>query len=520
MRTQMRAGYERPEPAPRPHLHVVKKTPERQKLEARVRVKRQLQLRAARTDPEAFAEYVMLDEVSQRPIRLSDLHREWHRFLSANPWAVLVAPVEHGKTVTLISRVLYEMGRNPNIRIGWISDSAEQALLVVGQIRRYIEESERLREVFPNLKRSTRPGHVWNQHALEIERSPFLRNPTLRAYGSGTKIAGARLDLIICDDILNLENTATLEACTKTQHWFDVIVLTRAQDDPETGARARLWVVGTPFSDNDILHELPKRKSFASRIFSCVENPDDAPDKWRPTWPEVWPLARLLTRLNGMLPSAFARKYLCRVVNDINSRFPEWTIKVAFEQGRGLTFQTRRPLIYPGPRALRCWTGVDLGVGEKEGDDLTALVTVALNEDRTRQIIDITTGHWTADEIMDRIEECYYRFESRIVVESVAAQRWLLQFVRKNKKIPVEPYNTTAQSKWDESFGIESLAVELRQKLWRFPSGKTGADYPAELWALRNEMMQYRPNKHTGDRLMAMWFAREGMRRTLGKKFR
>lgn len=515
----MRAGYERPN-ARAATWTPPKKTSARQKLEARMRAKRALVLRQARRDIVAFCEYVMLDEKTMRPIRLSVMHREWQAFLDANPWAVLVAPVEHGKTTMLIARVLFEMGRNPNIRIGWISDSEEQALTVVGQIRRYIEESTRLHEVFPQLRRSTRPGHIWNKHAIEIERSPFLRNPTLRAYGSGTKIAGARLDLIICDDILNLENTGTLEACTKTQHWFDVMVLTRAQDDPDTGEQAKLWVVGTPFTDNDILHELPKRKSFASRVFSCVHNPDDSPAKWLPTWPEIWPLKRLFSRLNGMLPSAFARKYLCRVVNDINSRFPEWTIKVAFEQGRGLTFQTRRPVLYPGPRPLRCWTGVDLGVGEKEGDDRTALVTVALREDKTRQIIDIRSGHWTSDEIMDQIEEVYYRYESRVVVESVAAQRWLLQFVRKNKKIPVEPYNTTAQSKWDEAFGIESLAVELRQKLWRFPSGETGQDYDPEMWALRSEMMTYRPNKHTGDRLMAMWFAREGMRRTLGKRFR
>jgi len=492
----------------------------RGKLEQRVRARREQVLRRARTDPVAFAEYVILDEVTQKPIRLSTMHRAWQQYLTANPWAVLVAPVEHGKTTILVARVLFEMGKNPDIRIGWISDSEEQALTVVGIIRRYIEESPRLAQVFPRLKRSTRLGHTWNKHALEIERSPYLRNPTLRAYGSGTKIAGARLDLIVCDDILNLDNTLTLEACQKTQHWFDVMVLTRAQDNPETGERAKLWVVGTPFTDNDILHELPKRPSFASRIYSAVENPDDAPDKWRTVWRGVWPLKRLLTRLRGMLPSAFARKYLCRVVNDINSRFPEATIKQAFELGRGLTFQTRRPVVYPGPRALRCWTGVDLGVGEKEGDDLTALVTVALREDRTRQVIDIRSGHWTADAIMDQIEEVYYRFESRVIVESVAAQRWLLQFVRKSRKVPVEPYNTTAQSKWDETFGIESIAVELRQRLWRFPSGETGEDYHPELWALRNEMMSYRPKAHTGDRLMALWFAREGMRRTLGGKFK
>jgi hypothetical protein len=492
----------------------------REQLEERCRARRKALIKRARVDPIAFAEFVMVDEVSQQPIRCAPIHVEWQTYLTENPWAVLVAPVESGKTSQLIARVLWEIGKNPNIRIGWISLGEEQAIKVIGIVRRYIEESKRLREVFPQLKRSTRVGALWNKHALEVERSPYVRDATIRAYGQGTAIPGARLDLVICDDILDEKNTHTLELAQGVVAWFDTSVLTRVQDDRRRQIRGRLWVVGTPWADYDILAELPKRKSFASRVFCAVQNPDDKPSKWRPTWPEVWPLKRLMQRLNGMLPSNFARKYLCRVVNDINSRFPEWAIQMAVAAGRGLRMLDRRPLVWPGPRALRCWTGVDLGVGEKEGDDLTALVTIALRDDMRRQLVKIECGNWTADEIMDRIVETHYRYDSRMIVESVAAQRFLLQFVRKYKKIPVEPYQTTGQSKWDEAFGIESLAVELRQKLWIFPSGDSGAEIDPELGALRFEMLSYRPNKHTGDRLMALWFAREGIRRTLGKKFR
>lgn len=492
----------------------------RARLEERCRARRKALIKRARKDPIAFAEFVMVGEQSQQPIRCAPIHLEWQTYLTQNPWAVLVAPVESGKTTQLVSRVLFEIGRNPNIRIAWISLGEDQAIKVIGIVRRYIEESTRLREVFPHLKRSTRQGHLWNKHALEVERSPFIRDPTIRAYGQGTAIPGARLDLVICDDVLDEKNTHTLDLAQGVVAWFDTSVLTRVQDDARKGVRGRLWVVGTPWADYDLLAELPKRKSFASRVFSAVENPDDKPNKWRPSWPEVWPLKRLMHRMGGMLPSNFARKYLCRVVNDINSRFPEWAIRMACDAGRGLRMLNRRPLLWPGPRALPCWTGVDLGVGEEEGDDLTTLVTVALREDMRRQLVKIESGNWTSDEIMDRIVETHYRYESRMIVESVAAQKFLLQFVRKHRKIPVEPYQTTGQSKWDEAFGIESIAVELRQKLWIFPSGETGNEFDPEFTALRFEMLSYRPNKHTGDRLMGLWFAREGIRRFLGKKFR
>jgi hypothetical protein len=490
----------------------------RKKALQRARAREAAQIRKARTDPVAFAEYVMLDETTRKPIHLAQFQRDWHKYWGDHDWSVLVAPVEHGKTISVISRLLWELGRNPNLRCAWISDSEEQALKVLGVIKRYIEDSPRLRKVFPGLRRSLRPQHLWNMHAIEVDRSPYLRDPTIRVYGSGTKIAGARLDIIVLDDVLSPQNTNTLEQCQKLISWFDTVVLTRAQDQAEGGAAARIWVIGTPFVDYDLLHELPKRKSFAGRIYSAVKNPDARPHQWIPTWPEQWPIKRLLKRLNGMLPSAFARKYLCRVVTDINSRFPDWAIKRALTAGRGLRFLDRRPLLFPGPRSLPCWTGIDLGIGEEEGHDLTTLVTVALRDDMRRQVVNIESGRWTADVIVERAVEAHYRYNSRLIVESVAAQKWMLQFIRK-RKIPVDPYNTSGQSKWDEMFGIESIAVELRQGLWLFPSGDSGEDIPDELAALRIEMTTYRPENHTGDRLMGLWFAREGIRRTLGKRF-
>lgn len=494
----------------------------RHKAKQRARARKLAQIRRAREDPVAFAEYVMLDETTRRPITCAPIHHQWHKYWTEHEWSVLVAPVEHGKSFNVIARLLWEIGRNPNVRCALIADSEEQAMQQLGIVKRYIEESPRLREVFPHLKRSTRPQHAWNMHAIEVERSPFLRSPTIHIYGSGTKIAGVRLDIIVLDDVLNLQNTNTLEAAQKTIKWFDTMVLTRAQDQADGGAPARIWVIGTPFADWDLLHELPKRKSFAGSIFSAVQNPDDKPSLWRPTWPEQWNLARLMKRFNGMQPSAFARKYLCRVVNDINSRFPDWAIKKALNAGRGLLFQTRQPLYWPGPKRMPCWCGVDLGVGQKEGNDLTALVIVGLREDMKRQVIHIESGRWTADEIIERVYEAHLRFNARLIVENVGAQDFLLQHTRSKKKIPVDPHSTGATNKWDEAFGVESIAVELRQGLWVFPSGPKGDTPPEELAALRVEMVSYRPGpgSHTGDRLMALWFAREGIRRTLGKRFR
>lgn len=486
----------------------------------RAKAKHKAIIRRARVDPVAFNEYVLLDEQTQRPIRCAPIHREWHHFLNDNPWAVLIAPVEHGKTAQIaVGRLLFELGRNPDVRIAVISEAEDQAKKIVGALKTYIEESERLHEVFPKLRRSRRKGHRWNQLSLDIDTPGVSRDASVKAYGSGSKIVGSRLDIILCDDILGKDNTSTPAQSAKLLEYFETSVFTRAQDS-RTGTRARLWVVGTPWAEHDLLHTLEKRtKVYATRRFCCVENPDDKPAAWRPTWTEAWPLTRLLMRLNGMLPGTFARKYLCRVVNDIMSRFPAYAIAKGFALGKGVTFLKSRPLVYPGPRELPCWTGVDLGIGEKEENDLTALVTVALRDDMKRQIVNIESGRWTADEIVERIVNCYHTYGSRIVVESNAAQRFLTRFTRVLGKIPVDPF-MTGVNKWDEAFGVESIAVELRQGFWALPSGHDGQSPPSEMQALRLEMSTYRPEEHTGDRLMALWMAREAMRGSIGRMAR
>ena len=63
----------------------------------------------------------------------------------------------------------------------------------------------------------------------------------------------------------------------------------------------------------------------------------------------------------------------------------------------------------------------------------------------------------------------------------------------------------------DPAFGIESLAAEMANGKWIIPS-LDGLPLTPEVSALIDEMLFYSPDKHTGDHLMAAWFAREGAR--------
>jgi len=65
--------------------------------------------------------------------------------------------------------------------------------------------------------------------------------------------------------------------------------------------------------------------------------------------------------------------------------------------------------------------------------------------------------------------------------------------------------------------GVESVFVELARGEWIIPSRPTadgkkleGATPEIREWI--TEMLAYSPERHTGDHLMASWFAKEGAR--------
>ena len=77
-------------------------------------------------------------------------------------------------------------------------------------IKSDIEHNPWVRAVFPNLRPGTKRGqNKWSELSIHVERDDDLTDPSLQIYGLSSKILGSRLDLIIIDDLLNMENTTT-----------------------------------------------------------------------------------------------------------------------------------------------------------------------------------------------------------------------------------------------------------------------------------------------------------------------
>lgn len=177
--------------------------------------------------------------------------------------------------------------------------------------------------------------------------------------------------------------------------------------------------------------------------------------------------------------------------------------------GKGID-RYKEPHIYDVETAvpdLIVCTGVDLAIGKKKASARTVLFTIAiLPPDKRRLILDIEAGRWSGREIVAKIIAKHEAYGSIVRVENNAAQDFLLQWAREqDKSVPIKAH-TTGRNKADPTHGVESLFIEIEQGAWLIPCGPNGKSPPAvEAWL--QDARQYAPGAHTGDYLMASWFA-------------
>lgn len=495
---------------------------------------RKARIALARKDINTFLEFVMKDEATGVPLYQAPCHEKWHEAAEKYDRLCLFAHVECGKTNQIsIGRTLFELGRNPNLRIALVSNTYGQAERNVRSVASYIETSAELHEVFPNLK----PAEPWTHSQISVECEHIKKDASVQAVGIHGSILGARLDLVILDDILDYENTLTARQRDELWNWYHSTLAGRLTQ------HARVLCVGTAWHPNDAMHRWERQPDWHCIKFPILD------DEGNTTWPERWPMDRIDRKRIELGPLEFARQMLCKSRDDGEARFKQSWIDECLDEGDGCSTcdsaskffaQNRRAMprewrdmVEAGEFSLSdateatqallrlsqgstgiagFYTGVDLAVQKHAAADLSVFFTVFAHPDGSQQVVEVDAGKWTGPEIVQKIISVHERFGSIVIVENNAAQDFILQFVRDQAvTVPVLPF-TTGKNKANPDFGIESMAAEFAATKWIIPSqGGVPQDKQVAKWI--EDMLHYDPRGHTGDRLMASWFARELIRR-------
>jgi hypothetical protein len=239
-----------------------------------VELLRQRRAGTARDSWPVFTEFVLKDDYGDAT-ELAPIHLSWIEHIQycwrngLNPG--ILSPRGHGKTQQLVALVLYEIGRDPNVRIKIVCNSEDEAAKRVQLIGRYVEQSEDLRLVFPHLSPAERGR--WNTSQLYVQRTGYSVDPTVEAKAVLSTGVGGRSGLLIFDDPVDFRNAISnpalrpkvLEAIQNV--WMNTLL-----------PGGRIVCIGTAWHQQDAIHEFMKNPAFCfliqkvSQDFTCIES--------------------------------------------------------------------------------------------------------------------------------------------------------------------------------------------------------------------------------------------------------
>lgn len=406
----------------------------------------------------------------------------------------------HNSTCFTVVNSLWLIGNNPNIRILIVSASAMQAQGFLREIKDKILKSPKYRQVFGDLfpEEANSPGEKWTSSEIIVRRSASHKDPTVTALGSGGPILSKRADVIICDDILSVENTRTSAQREKIKQWYNEVLLPVLEPD------GVVINIGTAWNLEDLLHEQVKnpRADVRKRYKAILPNGESL-------WPERWPIEKLQELKEETGSIAFSKSYLNEAISSEDAVFKSSWIDEAKKKGRD------RKLLYnlegQDQQKMTVAMGVDLAISQKETGDYTAFAVVGEMEDGTKIPLYLAQEKLTFAQTQEMIKDLYQRFNPALIkVESNAYQAALVRDMQDNTSLPIKGYSTGGE-KFDPDVGLQSIAVEMENGKWILPYSQESHSTMKIVDTLTDGMLRF-PSGHTEDILMALWFANTGLR--------
>jgi len=420
---------------------------------------------------------VAVEELPEEPTWAVEVFDDAHCYLSSG--------VLSHNTQQAIAHVLHKLGQNPSLRIGVLCSTITRARKIVKQIGQYIQDSEALHRVFPNLRHRTRN---WSDFAFTVVRPTIAKDPTVQAIGLHTGILGARIDLLLMDDVVDYENSRTESLRKTTIEWVKSTIFGRFAKD------THVMAIGNAYHPEDLMHHLGKLPGWAAFKFPVLDGAGNT------VWEHMFPMSRIERKRQELGELEFARQMMCVARTDTESRFNSAWITAAKTAGDTLTLVPT----YQPTSAEIVITGVDIGVQQHAKADKTVLFTIALHKSGKRTVLNIESGRWAADEIIRRCADHHKRYAATIVVENNGAQDFLQQFLKlSHQNVPVKTH-TTGRNKTHPVLGVEGMAIEFSRGEWVIPSKHKSKEIDA--WV--QDMLYFDPSTHLGDHLAASWIAR------------
>lgn len=195
--------------------------------------------------------------------------------------------------------------RNQNVSQLLVFETHDNAKRKLRNIRRFFEEYETFRTVFPEIAYSG-GENPWNETALCIRRDPrkhLQPEATFEAIGVGGALQSRHFDVIWADDVVGKDAIKSETVMADTIQWFGQL-----NGVEQLGGRTWRFGVSNRWGFNDLNSHL--RLNEPHWVFSHLKSYTLGPNGERiPAWPEMYPLEVLDQKRASMSEDEFFAQY-------------------------------------------------------------------------------------------------------------------------------------------------------------------------------------------------------------------
>ena len=449
-------------------------------------------------------------------------------------------PPEHAKTTSItINYVCYRICMDPNIRVILVSKTAEMAKKMLYAIKTRLTHPryDEMITAYAPMGGFDKNYEAWNQTMIYVSddaRDSGEKDPTVQALGIRGHIYGARADLIILDDTVDLTNAHEYD---KQIDWLQSEVISRVS------ASGSMLVVGTRLAAKDLYSELrdPHRYPDEESPWSYLSMPavldfKDDPKDWVTLWPRSnqpepgskadtqeadedglypkWDGSRLFQKRRRVSPRAWAMVYQQQQVSD-DAIFNGDAIKASIN-GNRMAGPIPKGMVNCRPQGME---GLVIVAGlDPATAGHTAAVVVGLDiKTQKRYVLDIYNKPGITPEAMremikgwtDKYNISEWRIEKNGFQGFLVHDRELNEFCSSRGSV-IKPH-FTGQNKHDADFGVASMTIlwngwEDGYELIELPSTH-GQESAKQLIEQLVTWHPGAPKNQKTDIVMALWFA-------------
>lgn len=202
------------------------------------------------------------------------LHWEWYRLMPMAMRLAIVAPREHAKTECFTVnqtawRSIYQAGTWTYV----FANTLDQGMEIKDRIDRAVEEAQ--------------PQLVDHARIMTKKETTYSNLSRVTVGGAGKAVRGAHPDVIIGDDVLEEDTSMSRMHREKLSRWWLGTVSNMAHPGTTRTIRGgrrvtmpatRVFLVGTPFHQEDLLMSMKKNPMYRFRRYAAEYAPEDLVD--------------------------------------------------------------------------------------------------------------------------------------------------------------------------------------------------------------------------------------------------